>query len=78
MADLTARERQKLPRSDFARPGKGEGKKGAGSGSFPIPDRAHGRAALSRSADKSPAVKAEVRRAVERKFPSIDKGGKRK
>ena len=35
MADLTTKERQKLPRKDFALPGRGEGKKGAGSGSFP-------------------------------------------
>ena len=78
MADLTSKERQKLPKRDFALPGRGEGKKGAGSGSFPIPDKGHARAALSRSSNKSPAVKAEVRRAVERKFPSIDKGDKRK
>jgi hypothetical protein len=75
MADLTAKERQKLPKKDFALPGKGEGKKGAGSGSFPIPDKAHARNALARSAGKPVARK--VRAAVERKFPSIDKGGRK-
>ena len=81
MAELTAKERQKLPRKDFALPGRGEGKKGAGAGSYPIPDKGHARAALSRVAQHgSPAEKAKVRGAVERKFPSIDKGekGKRK
>jgi hypothetical protein len=81
MADLSAQQRQKLPRKDFALPGRGEGKKGAGAGSYPIPDKAHGRAALSRVAQHGTAAeKATVRRAVERKFPSIDKGekGKRK
>lgn len=79
MADLTARERQKLPKKDFALPGKAEGKKGAGSGSYPIPDKGHARAALSRVAQHgSSAQKAEVRRAVERKFPSIDSKGGRK
>ena len=79
MADLTARERQKLPKKDFALPGRGEGKKGAGSGSYPIPNQSHARNALARVAQHgTSAEKAEVRRAVERKFPSIDKGGKRK
>ena len=36
MARLTGKERGKLPKSDFAGPG----------GSFPIPDKAHARAAL--------------------------------
>lgn len=69
---LTAGERQKLPRSDFALPGRGSGPKGAGSGSYPVPDASHARAALSRvSANGTPAEKAEVRAKVHAKFPGI-------
>lgn len=74
MAKLTAKDRQSLPKSDFALPGKGTGPKGAGSGSFPIPDRSHAANALARSANKSPAVKAAVRAKVHAKFPGIGKG----
>ena len=71
---LTASERQSLPRGDFALPGKGEGPKGAGSGSYPIPDANHARNALARVAQHgTPAERAEVRAAVHRKFPGIGK-----
>ena len=72
MAKLTAKTRQSLPKSDFARPGKGEGKKGAGSGSYPIPDASHARNALARSSGKP--IAAAVRAKVHAKFPGI--GGK--
>ena len=69
---LSAHERQEMPRGDFALPGRGEGPKGAGAGSYPIPDAGHARAALSRvSANGTPAEKAKVREAVHRKFPGI-------
>lgn len=69
---LSTGERDKLPRTDFALPGKGEGPAGKGSGSYPIPDASHARAALSRvSANGAPGEKAKVRRAVHRKFPEI-------
>lgn len=69
---LTAVKRQAMPRSDFALPGKGDGPKGAGSGSYPIPDRNHAVAALSRaSANASPAEQATIRRKVHAKFPAI-------
>ena len=69
---LTAAKRQSLPRSDFALPGKGEGPKGAGAGSYPIPDESHARNALARvSQHGSSAQKAAVRRKVEAKFPGI-------
>ena len=69
---MSAKERQALPRSDFALPGKGEGPKGAGAGSYPIPDAAHARSALSRvSANGSSEEKAKVRAAVRSKFPNI-------
>lgn len=71
---LTAKDRQGLPKSDFALPGRGDGPKGAGAGSYPIPDRAHARAALSRaSANASPSEQAEIRRKVKAKFPDIGK-----
>ncbi len=70
---LTAADRQALPKGDFALPGKGNGPKGAGSGSYPIPDESHARNALARvSQHGSPAEKAKVRAAVHRKFPDID------
>ena len=61
-----------MPKSSFALPGKGEGPKGAGSGSYPIPDRGHAKAALSRVAQHgSPAEKSKVKAAVRRKYPGI-------
>ena len=45
---LTAKQRQALPRSSFALPGQGTGPKGAGAGSYPIPDISHARNALAR------------------------------
>jgi hypothetical protein len=71
MAKLTAHDRQSLPKSDFALPGHGAGPKGAGHGSYPIPDASHARNALARSANKSPEVKAAVRRKVHAKYPGI-------
>jgi hypothetical protein len=69
---LSASERQSMPRSDFALPGKGEGPKGAGSGSYPIPDENHARNALARVAQHGSAEeKARVRAAVRRKYPDI-------
>lgn len=77
MADLTAKKRQKLPSSSFALPGKGEGKSGKGSGSYPIPDASHARNALSRVAQNgSSAEQATVRAKVKAKFPNIGKAGK--
>lgn len=73
---LNAAERRALPRSDFALPGKGEGKGGKGAGSYPIPNASHARNALARVAQHgSSEEKAEVKRAVKRKFPGIKVGG---
>jgi hypothetical protein len=81
MADLSTRRRNALPKSSFALPGRGEGPKGKGSGSYPIPDAAHARNALARvSQHGTPAEKSKVRAAVARKFPGIavsGKGGRR-
>lgn len=69
---LTAGERQRMPSSDFALPGRGEGPKGAGSGSYPIDTAARARSALSRSAaNASASEQAEIRRKVASKYPSM-------
>lgn len=71
---LTAKSRQEMPKSDFALPGKGEGPKGAGAGSYPIPDKSHARNALARvSQHGSSSEQAAVRRKVHEKFPDIGK-----
>jgi len=70
---LSAKQRQALPRSDFALPGRGTGKKGAGPGSYPIPDRRHAANALSRSSGKP--VAAQVRRKVCAKYPDMPSCG---
>ena len=76
---LTAHERQSMPRSDFALPGKGSGPKGAGAGSYPIEDAAHARSALSRaSANATPAEQSKIRAAVHRKFPDIGERANRR
>lgn len=62
MAKLTARARKAIPSRDFAGPDR----------SYPIEDKSHARNALSRvSQNGSPALKAKVRAAVHRKYPSI-------
>jgi hypothetical protein len=69
---LTAAGRRALPSKDFALPGKGEGKDGKGSGSYPIPDRGHAKAALSRAAaNASPAEQAKIKAKVHAKFPGM-------
>jgi hypothetical protein len=55
---LTAAGRRSLPSSDFALPGKGSGPEGKGSGSYPIPDEGHARAAA-------------IKRKVKAKFPGM-------
>ena len=72
MARLTYGQRQAMPSSEFALPGKGSGPQGKGGGSYPIPDPSHARSALSRvSRFGTPAEKAEVRAKVHAKFPGI-------
>jgi hypothetical protein len=68
-------ERKKIPSSEFALPGKGEGAEGKGSGSYPIPDESHARSALGFVAmHGSPAEKAKVRAKVHAKFPDMGEG----
>ena len=61
MSVLTAKGRNALPDKAFAGPGR----------SFPVQDASHARNALARVANKSPAVKAEVRAKVHSKYPAI-------
>lgn len=68
MAKLTTKERKSLPKKDFAVPGKR---------AYPVEDKNHARAALSRvSANGSAAEKKEVRAKVHAKFPDIGKSNK--
>lgn len=62
MAKLTTAARKAIPTKSFAGPNR----------SYPIEDASHARNALSRvSQFGSPALKAKVRAAVHKKFPSI-------
>jgi hypothetical protein len=68
MAELSYAARKKLPSKDFIFP-KTKG--------YPIPDKAHARAALQAAGGArsgkpaSPAKKRKIRAAVHRKFPSL-------
>jgi len=65
MAKLSAAQRKKIPKSDFAEPGAKK---------YPINDKAHARNALSRVAQHGTAAeKKQVRAAVHRKYPDIGK-----
>ncbi len=64
MARLSAAQRNSLPQKSFAGPDR----------SYPIPDRSHAANAKARVADKSPALKARVDRAVAKKYPGMGKG----
>ena len=77
MARLGYSERKGMAKKDFAVPSQKTKDNPAGKGAYPIPDKAHGRNALSRvSQFGSPTEKAEVRTKVHAKFPDI--GQKRK
>lgn len=79
MARLKQKARNKLPKKDFALPGKGKGPEGKGAGAYPINDRSHARNALSRvSANGNSEEKAKVRAKVHAKFPDIGKGEKKR
>lgn len=66
MSKLTTKEREVLPSSEFALPGR----------RYPINDANHARNALSRAAaNASPAQQATIRRKVSAHFPGIAVGG---
>lgn len=63
MAKLTTKQRNKLPSSAFAEPGKRK---------YPINDKSHAKAALSRAAhNASPEEDAKIVGKVKRKYPSM-------
>jgi len=65
MAKLTAKGRKRIKQSNFGVPEKRK---------YPIHDISHARNALARVAQHgTPAEKAQVRRRVFRKFPSLKK-----
>ena len=62
MAKLSTKTRKALPGKAFAGPGR----------SYPINDPSHARAALSRaSGNASPALQAEIKAKVRRRYPGI-------
>lgn len=61
MARLTTKERNKLPDTAFAGPGR----------SFPVNDRGHAKAALGRASEYHPELKAKIRAKVAKKFPDM-------
>jgi len=64
VADLSAKARRELPKSDFAIPS---------TGAYPIEDAAHARDALARVAQNGSATeKAAVRAAVKARWPHMD------
>jgi hypothetical protein len=68
MAKLSTAERKKIPTKAFAEPDKRK---------YPIENEAHARNALSRVAQSgTSAEKAKVKRAVNKKYPSIGKSEK--
>jgi hypothetical protein len=63
MAKLTTKARKDLPKRDFAVAGR----------KYPVEDKAHARAALSRVAKNgSPKEKAEVKKKVGEKYPKME------
>lgn len=62
---LTTKARKAIPTKDFAGPDR----------SYPIEDRSHAANAKARVANKSPALKARVDAAVDRKYPGMGKEG---
>ena len=67
MAKLTTKKRKAIPTKNFAGPDR----------SYPIHDPSHARNALSRVAEHgTPALKAQVRAKVRRKYPGIKQSRK--
>jgi hypothetical protein len=67
MAKLTAKTRNAIPTSKFAGPNR----------TYPDQDPSHARNALSRVANKSPALKARVDAKVHRDWPGIGEDSKK-
>lgn len=66
MANLTAADRKNIPASKFGVPSKAPG-----SGSYPMPNKAHAIVAEGRASGKS--VEAQVRRKAHELYPGLGK-----
>lgn len=75
MAKLSTSQRNALPKSKFALPGKGEGKSGKGSGSYPMPDKKH--AAVAKGYAKRFASPAEQKVINAKANKILGKSGKK-
>ena len=61
MAKLTAAARKKVPKSQMGLPSKAQKGRGAVTGSYPMPDKAHARVAKSYAARfASPSQRAQI------------------
>ncbi len=61
MAVLTTAQRKRLPKNSFGLPGKRTKKNKAGRGAYPMPDKAHARAAKSYAARfATPSQRAQI------------------
>lgn len=61
MGKLSASQRQKLPKKSFGLPGQGTSPKGAGPGSYPMPDKQHAAVAKGFAARfASPAQRSKI------------------
>ena len=70
MAKLTAKRRNKLPKTKFAMPGKR---------AYPIDTKARARNALARVAQHgTPAQQKKVRAAVTKRYPGLKKTSRKK
>lgn len=75
---ITTKQREKLPRKDFALPGKGSGKAGKGPGSYPIDTPGRARNALARgSQNASLGQQATIKQKVKARYPGIAVGSKK-
>jgi hypothetical protein len=74
MADLSAKQREKLPAKDFGLPEKARTKDAKKeSGNYPMPDKAHARNAKSRAAQQQEAgnLTKNERQRIDRKADKI-------
>ncbi len=78
MARLAFKARKRMARKTFAIGPTKSAKARGMKGSFPLDTRGRAKNALSRVANKSPAIKAKVRAAVRRRYPGIKQAGGKK
>lgn len=78
MAKLTAAQRKNIPKSQMGLPGKATKKGGAVSGSYPMPDKAHARAAKSYAARfATPSQRATINAKANKVLGKSAKKGKK-